>query len=126
MEAGKGVLYLRGVEKPPVEGEAEDYAFRIPAIARLKRLEFRRPVTFFVGENGSGKSTLLEAIAVAWGFNPEGGSRNFRFASRDTHSGLYRALRLSAARKSPRTDIFSGRRACTTWPATWTRWRTTP
>ena len=35
MEAGKGVLYLRGVEKRPVEGEAEDYAFRIPAIARL-------------------------------------------------------------------------------------------
>ena len=65
MEAGTGALYLRGVEKRPVEGEAEDYAFRIPAIARLKRLEFRRSVTFFVGENGSGKSTLLEAIAVA-------------------------------------------------------------
>lgn len=106
MEAGKGVLYLRGVEKRPVEGEAEDYAFRIPAIARLKRLEFRRPVTFFVGENGSGKSTLLEAIAVAWGFNPEGGSRNFRFASRDTHSGLYRALRLVRSPEIPEDGYF--------------------
>ena len=101
MEAGTGALYLRGVEKRPVEGEAEDYAFRIPAIARLGRLEFRRSVTFFVGENGSGKSTLLEAIAVAWGFNPEGGSRNFRFASRDTHSGLYKALRLVRSPEIP-------------------------
>lgn len=102
----EGVLYLRGVEKRPVEAGAEDYAFRIPAIARLKRLEFRRSVTFFVGENGSGKSTLLEAIAVAWGFNPEGGSRNFRFASRDTHSGLYRALRLVRSPEIPEDGYF--------------------
>ena len=51
-------------------------------------LTFDRPVTFFVGENGVGKSTLLEAIAVCCGFNPEGGSRNFRFSTEDTHSGL--------------------------------------
>ena len=63
MEAGTGALYLRGVEKRPVEGEAEDYAFRIPAIARLGRLEFRRSVTFFVGENGSGKTTLMNMLA---------------------------------------------------------------
>jgi predicted ATPase len=36
-------------------------------------------VTFLIGENGSGKSTLLEAIAVARGFNAEGGTKNFRF-----------------------------------------------
>lgn len=51
-------------------------------------LTFDRPVTIFVGENGVGKSTLLEAIAVCCGFNPEGGSRNFRFSTEDTHSGL--------------------------------------
>ena len=33
----------------------------------------------FVGENGSGKSTLLEALAVAHGFNPEGGTKNYVF-----------------------------------------------
>ena len=59
-----------------------------------------------MGENGSGKSTLLEAIAVAWGFNPEGGSRNFRFASRDTHSGLYRALRLVRSPEIPEDGYF--------------------
>jgi predicted ATPase len=36
-----------------------------------------------VGENGTGKSTLLEAIAIAFGFNPEGGTKNFRFSSRE-------------------------------------------
>ena len=51
-------------------------------------LEFDRPVTFLVGENGTGKSTLLEGAAVACGFNPEGGSRNFNFSTRATHSEL--------------------------------------
>src|ERR1700755_3329792 len=72
-----------------------DYPFSIPAIGGIDRLEFERPVTFFVGENGAGKSTLLEAIAIGMGLNPEGGSRNFRFATRESHSGLSNALRLS-------------------------------
>ncbi len=37
-----------------------------------KTLDFDNDVTFLVGENGTGKSTLLEAVAVAYGFNPEG------------------------------------------------------
>jgi hypothetical protein len=41
-----------------------------------------------------GKSTLMEAIAVAWGFNPEGGTRNFRFGTRASHSVLHEYLRL--------------------------------
>ena len=49
----------------------DSYLTRIPAIGLLQELAFRRPVTFFVGENGSGKSTLLEAVAIAYGFNPE-------------------------------------------------------
>jgi predicted ATPase len=75
------------------------FPFTIPAIAGLDRLKFSRPVTFLIGENGAGKSTLLEAIAVAYGLNPEGGSRNFRFSTRDSHSGLNTALRLT---RSPR------------------------
>ncbi|MBQ4611316.1 MAG: AAA family ATPase [Clostridia bacterium] len=54
----------------------------------MGELELSRPVTFFIGENGTGKSTLLEAIAVAAGFNAEGGSRDFSFATRRTHSEL--------------------------------------
>lgn len=79
----------------------------IPAIAHLMRQEltFTNPVTFFVGENGTGKSTLLEAIAVASGFNPEGGTRNFNFSTQDTHSSLSRSLRLVRTRY-PKDGFF--------------------
>lgn len=51
-------------------------------------------MTFLVGENGSGKSTLIEALAVAADMNREGGGSNFSYSTRDSHSGLARALRL--------------------------------
>ena len=57
-------------------------------------LSFSSPVTFLVGENGIGKSTLIEAIAVALGFNPEGGTKNFNFSTCNSHSDLYRFLRV--------------------------------
>lgn len=75
------------------------YPFNLPAVRNLTSLDLESPVTMLIGENGTGKSTLLEAIAVAWGFNAEGGSRNFNFSSRESHSALHTALRLV---KSPR------------------------
>jgi predicted ATPase len=71
------------------------HPFTVPSIRAFERMNFDMPVTFLVGENGSGKSTLLEAIAIAWGFNPEGGSRNFSFSTRASHSDLHKALRLA-------------------------------
>jgi predicted ATPase len=62
------------------------YPFLLPAVRNLHTLALHPAVTFIVGENGSGKSTLLEAIAVAWGFNPEGGTKNFQFQTRGSHS----------------------------------------
>jgi predicted ATPase len=59
----------------------EAYPFCLPAVRELHDLEFHSDVTFIVGENGCGKSTLLEGIAAAWGFNPEGGTVNFRFST---------------------------------------------
>ena len=56
--------------------DPDEYPFSIPALRRLERLELPAPVTFLTGENGSGKSTLVEAIAIAAGVNPAGGSRN--------------------------------------------------
>jgi len=84
----------------------DSYLRQIDALRGLTGLDFVRPVTFFVGENGSGKSTLLEAIAVAAGFNPEGGTRNYNFSTRDTHSELYRALRLSRGARRQRAGYF--------------------
>ena len=52
------------------------YLRKIDAIKGVEELVFEKPITFFVGENGSGKSTILEALAVAYGFNPEGGTQN--------------------------------------------------
>lgn len=71
----------------------ERYPFNMPAVRSLEELTFDSKVTFFVGENGSGKSTLLEAIAVAVGFNAEGGTKNFRFATRRSESELHKYLR---------------------------------
>ena len=83
------------------------YPFTIPALKDLDRLPLDPHVTFFVGENGSGKSTLLEAIAVAYGFNPEGGTRNFNFATRESHSELYQCIRLvRGPRRIKRSDGF--------------------
>lgn len=82
------------------------YPFNLNAFNGLDSLALHPEVTFFVGENGSGKSTLLEAIAVASGFNPEGGTRNFGFSTRESHSVLDRYLRLSRGIKKPRDGYF--------------------
>ena len=83
--------YLKGIELNRLPPKSS-YLCGLPVIkhlAKMERLTFERPVTFIVGENGTGKSTLLEAIAVAVGFNPEGGSRNFNFSTNDSHSELW-------------------------------------
>jgi predicted ATPase len=64
-------------------------------------------VTLLCGDNGSGKSTLIEAIAVAAGFNPEGGTTSFNFATRATESSLGGHLTLvRTAGRRPRTGFF--------------------
>lgn len=73
----------------------DSYLRTIPSIQNLTRLEFPKNITFFVGENGSGKSTLLQAIAVAYGFNPEGGTINYSFSTYEDVSELYHALTLT-------------------------------
>jgi len=70
----------------------DSYLNKLPVVKYLSKekiLSFSSNVTFFVGENGTGKSTLLEAIAVAYGFNAEGGSKNFTFSTKATHSELF-------------------------------------
>ena len=82
------------------------YPFSIPAIKQLDELALDPHVTLFAGENGSGKSTLIEAIAVAAGFNAEGGSRNVTVSTRASHSGLHEHLRLVRGTQRPRTGFF--------------------
>jgi predicted ATPase len=82
------------------------YPFCLPAVRSLDVVEIHPKVTFFIGENGSGKSTLLEAIAVSLGFNAEGGSKNFRFATRASHSELHSCLRVAKGIRRPRDGYF--------------------
>jgi predicted ATPase len=82
------------------------YPFNLPVLKAFDVLELHPKVTYLVGENGSGKSTLLEGIAVAAGFNPEGGTTNFNFATCSSESSLHRALRLVRSVRRPRTGYF--------------------
>jgi predicted ATPase len=84
----------------------EAYPFSLPAVRNLEGIPLHPAVTFLIGENGSGKSTLMEAIAVAWGFNPEGGTKNFRFGTRASHSVLHQYIRLVKGVTRPRDGFF--------------------
>ncbi len=94
-------LRTLSIDVPP---DADGHPFDVAAIATIDELAFA-PVTVFVGDNGSGKSTLIEAIAVACGFNAEGGGRNLSFTTHATHSALHEHLRLRFGRR-PATGWF--------------------
>jgi predicted ATPase len=99
--------YLREISlKRDKAFDATKYPFTIPAVHHLDVLRFDPDVTFLIGENGAGKSTLLEAISVALGFNAEGGTRNFNFSTRASHSELHAFLRLVRSFQRPRDGYF--------------------
>jgi predicted ATPase len=102
--------FLRALElRPTREGEPprQGHPWELPVVAALREpLALDPAVTFLVGENGSGKSTLIEALAVAVGLNPEGGTSNFGFATRAEEHPLGDALRVTRGLRRPRTDFF--------------------
>jgi len=103
----KDQAFLRGISLKREAIESFDtYPFNIAAVRELQELEFHPDITFIIGENGCGKSTLLEAIAVGWGFNAEGGSINFRFSTRASHSILHRYLRPVRSARRPKDGFF--------------------
>lgn len=99
--------FLCRVQVPAIH--PDHYPFALPMVRHLVRtggLAISPGVTFVVGENGSGKSTLIEAIAVAAGLNAEGGSQNYRFATRATQSALGGHLTLTWGSDKPRSRFF--------------------
>ncbi len=82
------------------------YVRKIPSIQSIHQLDFNNNITIFVGENGTGKSTLLESIAVVYGFNAEGGNRNFNFSTMNTHSELYQANTVVKGVSRPKSNFF--------------------
>lgn len=100
-------LFVREISLPE-PAPRDEYFGRLGVVTGLERepLVFRAPVTFITGENGVGKSTLAEAIAVAMGFNAEGGTRNIRFTTRDTHSSLGSLIRVTKGARRLRDGFF--------------------
>lgn len=86
--------------------EDGSYVKEIPALNSLREFQFRKRITFFVGENGSGKSTLLEALAIAKGLNPEGGTRNYNFSTYDDYSTLKSAITFQSGMLKPKWSYF--------------------
>lgn len=84
----------------------DQYPFNIPAIREMSTLPLHPAVTFLIGENGSGKSTLLEAMAAHMGFNAEGGSKNFNFGTRASHSALCDYLECARSSSHRSSDGF--------------------
>jgi predicted ATPase len=84
------------------------YPFTLPVVRSLLEgnLDLGPGVTFLVGDNGAGKSTLVEALAVALGFNAEGGTQSFRFATRATESSLGDHLIVRWGTCKPKTGFF--------------------
>lgn len=84
----------------------DQYPYSIPAIRNLDEIALDENVTFIIGENGAGKSTLIEAVALRLGFNPEGGSKNFNFSTRESHSELFRKLVVPRTPNKPTDGYF--------------------
>lgn len=81
------------------------YPFNIEVVKNFDEITLNKPVTFFIGENGIGKSTFIESLAILCGLNPEGGTQNFIFKTRNTHSNLHEYMRVMKYDK-PSTKFF--------------------
>lgn len=114
MELTPDSLYIKYVRLKE-EGETpQTYPYTVPALANFRRLEFRRPVTFIMGENGMGKSTLLEAIAVKADSIPKEGPRTSG-SQRAPAIRTFTNMSFWDADSSRATAISCGRRVSTTW-----------
>ena len=102
----RGALFIREAAVVWDEVPGGSYLRNIPALKGFDRLVFDSNVTFFAGENGTGKSTLLEGIAVAYGYNPEGGTRNYHFSTYHDVSELEEAIRLVRGYRKRNSGYF--------------------
>ena len=89
-------------------GEPGRWPATIPAVHEILEhgLDLPAGVTLLVGENGSGKSTIVEAVAMAFGLSPEGGSTYARHSTRSTESALSEWIRLERSAGAPRWGFF--------------------
>ena len=102
-----GKLFVTKIilEKDKIE-QFNNYPFNIELIKNFTELNLTSPVTFLIGENGVGKSTFIEGLAIALDLNPEGGTQNFMFSSKDTHSNLHQFIKVNHFQRMCKTKFF--------------------
>jgi len=98
--------YLKSLQWKEEIGHLPIFPYQLPIFRQLEQFEFHPNVTFIVGENGIGKSTFIETIATLYGFNPEGGTRNFQFSNYDSHVEMHDDLRLVKSAYRPDEHFF--------------------
>lgn len=98
--------YIQSISIDWNQIDHDSYLHSIDALKTMEDLDLQKNITFFVGENGTGKSTLIEAIAVAYGFNPEGGTMNYRFSTFDDVSQLSSAIRIVKGYRRAKSNYF--------------------
>ncbi|OAT82456.1 AAA family ATPase [Bacillus sp. MKU004] len=107
MKLTRDTQYIRGLSlKEDRIPSYNSFPFCLPVMKHFSELMFHPNVTYIIGENGMGKSTLLEGIAIALGFNPEGGTMNFNFSSYDSHSDLHEYLRIVKGVERAKDSFF--------------------
>ena len=105
MENDRDLILKRIYLERDKVNDFDNYPFDLKIVKDFEKLDFKSPVTFFIGENGTGKSTFIEAIAVALGLPSEGGTENFRYTTKNTTSNLSDYLHISTFNKA-KTKFF--------------------
>lgn len=104
---GIGQPVRRVQRHPDAAPPAGRWPATIPAVRQVleEGLDLGR-ATVLVGDNGTGKSTLVEAIAEAYGLNPEGGSTGAMHTTRRSESDLAQHVQLVRGIGAPRGGFF--------------------
>ncbi|MCM3761421.1 AAA family ATPase [Alkalihalobacillus oceani] len=107
MKLNRDSQFIREVRlKEELISSYDTFPLTLPFMQNFGTVSFHPNLTCLIGENGIGKSTLLEGIAIALGFNPEGGSLNFSFSSYDSHSNLDSFLRVVKGTNRAKDSFF--------------------
>jgi len=86
-------MHLKSVSLYPDKYPTREYyPFNLKVFHETKSIEFKTPVTFFVGENGTGKSTLLEALAHSCGIHIWRGITRTRYEKNPYDEQLHKAI----------------------------------
>lgn len=96
-----------GVQSRNATLTAEQWPATLAPIAQiLERGLDLAQATVVSGENGTGKSTFVEAVAIAYGLSPEGGSAGAEHSTPPSESSLSQAISLVRVAGASRWSYF--------------------